>query len=170
MLYHEPVPDVHASLEIGRSKNQLVVGAVPDPLIPAAVGSRPVFSLIGARDSQEQSGIGMIRPEGEYFLRSQRIKPQRAAAHKPAVTLPVTPGYGILQAPADFRDPLRVNPAVAGKAYGILFSSRCSASCRSHISPFSGRQGMLRWAPGRYRTGASVFCLPSAFPAAFSSG
>ena len=169
MLYHKAIPDVHASLEIGRSKNPLIVSTVPDPLIPAAVGSRPVFSLIGARDGQEQAGIRMVRPEGEHFLRGQRVKPQCAAAHKPAVTLPVTPENGRLQAPADFRNRLRVYPAVAGKTHGILFSSRCPASCRSHISPFSGRQGMLRWAPGRYRTGASVFCLPSAFPAASSS-
>ena len=170
MLDHKPVPDMHASLEIKRRKNQLIIGAVPDPVIPAAVGNGPVGRLLGAWNGQEQAGIRMIRPEGKHFLRGQRIKTQRAAAHKPAETLPVTTEYGFLQAPADFRDRLRLNPAVAGKAHGILFSSRGSASCRSHISPFSGRQGMPRWAPGRYRTGASVFCLPSAFPAAFSSG
>ena len=110
MLDHKPVPDMHASLEIKRRKNQLIIGAVPDPVIPAAVGKGPAGRLLGARNGQEQAGIRMIRPEGKHFLRGQRIKTQRAAAHKPAEALSVTPEYGFLQAPADFRDRLRLNP------------------------------------------------------------
>ena len=125
---HEPVPDMHASLEIGRSQDQFIVGRIPDPLIPAPVGNGPVRGLVCTWNGQEQTNIRMIRAEGKHFFRSQRVKTQSSAADKPAGSLLIAPVNGGFQALPDFRHRFPVNLAVAGKTYRILFNPRGFAS------------------------------------------
>ena len=125
---HEPVPDMHASLEIGRSQDQFIVGRIPDLLIPAPVRNGPVRGLVCTWNSQEQTNIRMIHAEGKHFFRSQRVKTQCAAADKPAGPLFITPENGGFQALPDFRHRFPVNLAVAGKTYRILFNPQGFAS------------------------------------------
>lgn len=125
---HEPVPDMHTSLEIGWSKDKLFIGGITDCFIPAAIRSRPVSGLIGARNGQKKADIRMTRTEGKHLFRGQRIKAQSTAADKPAAALLIAPENGSLQTPADFRDPIPINLPVAGETYGILFRTRCFAS------------------------------------------
>ena len=119
---------MHTPSEIGGGQNQFIVSGIPDPLISAAVCSRPVSGLIGTWNRQEEPDIRMIRTEGQDFFRGQRIKTQSSAADKPAGTLLITPENGVFQAQPDFRHPFPVNPAVPGETYRILFKPRCSAS------------------------------------------
>ncbi len=124
---HEPVPDMHTSLEIGWSKDKLFIGGITDCFIPAAIGSRPVSGLIGARNGQKQADIRMACTEGKHLFRGQRIKAQSTAADKPAAALLIAPENDSLQTPADFRNLIPVDLPVAGETYGILFRTRCSA-------------------------------------------
>lgn len=125
---HETVPDMHASLEIGRRQDQFIIGGIPDSLIPEPVGNGPVRGLVCTRNGKEQTNVRMACTESQYFFGGQRIKTQCAAADKPAGSLLMAPENGGFQPLPDFRLPFPACLAMTGKTYRILFEPWSLAS------------------------------------------